>query len=240
MLYNRRMKKKLVYFAMSLSVILATISAPIAAGASSIGGIRRAMADSSISDPSYTGVNRTSTTAANPTNVDDSSKKSTDDAASRAARLESAKKNLKETLTTDQKTRIAERCVAAQAVVQGKLKNNGVASVARITAYDTIMTNLQSIVTTAQTNKVDVSELQREIALLQTKITTFKTVDSTYQQVLTDLGALDCKTDPIAFKAALEAAKTGQTAVFTSAKDIKAYFTGTVKTTLQTLKTQLK
>jgi len=213
MLYNSDMKKKLVYFVTSLSLVFA-LGAPLAAQAEG----------------------QTVTSNSTTTTTDSSS---TDDSAGRPSRLEAEKKNLKEALTEAIKTRIAGRCVAAQAIVKGKLKNNGVISTTRTSLYDDVVTNLQALVTAAKAKNVDVTELQTEITTLQAKIASFKAVNTTYQQALADLSALDCKTDPTAFKAALEAARADQLAVFNSAKDIRTYLNDTVKVTLKALKTKL-
>jgi hypothetical protein len=254
MLYNKGMKKKLAYLAMSVSLVLSFAATPIAAHAESFWGVGHAMAEDKLPSTSGSGdkgktTPTTTTPSTTPTTKpsDDSStsKDSTepagtsDDSAGRASRLEKEKKDLKETLTDATKTRISERCVAAQGLVKKKTTNNESTTTERTKAYDQIITELQAIVAAAQVKTIDVTELQGEITTLQAKITTFKTANSTYQQALTDLSLLDCKTDPVAFKAALETARTDQLAVFNSAKDIRTYLTGTVKPTLETLKAKL-
>lgn len=217
MLYNKFMKKKFSYFVLSASFMFSVVGAPIVVRAEQLGRIEPSRSELAVAETSTT------------------------ESTTRTTRVEEYKKTLKEALTTAVKTRIIERCVAAQAIVKTKITNNSAITTARAAAYNQIVKDLQAIVTKAAsaTNPVDTTTLQANITVLQTKITTFTTANTTYQQALTDLSVLDCKTDPTAFKAALEVARTDQLAVLTSAKDIRTYLTGTVKDTLKELKTKL-
>jgi hypothetical protein len=192
--------KKIVQFAMSLSLAFSVVAIPVSAGAVAA---------------------------------------TTDDTASRTTRVEAYKKALKDTLTTAAKTRITERCVAAQALIKTKITNNTKVADARQAAYDVIVIDLQTVMTEATAKKVNITLLQANVTALQAKVTAFNTANTTYAQALTDVSALDCKTDPTAFKAALEAVRTDQAAVLTAAKDIRTYLTDTVKVTLKTIKTAL-
>jgi len=162
----------------------------------------------------------------------------TDDKASRDTRIEAYKKNLKETLTTTAKTRITDRCVAAQALVKTKSASTLTASSARVTTYATIADELQTVADSANSKGADVLPLEDSIKVLKVKITAFQNASTTYQQGLNDLAALDCKVDPTAFKAALETARTAQASVLTSAKDIKTYLSTDIKTELKAITDQ--
>ena len=50
------------------------------------------------------------------------------------------------------------------------------------------------------------------------------------------MNAIDCLTDPTAFKAALEAARTSQATVLKDIKAIRAYINDTIKPTLTDIK----
>ena len=242
MLYNMTMKKKIIYFVMSLSLALSASAIPIAVHANSFGSTSQAKDEVKATSTGSTETEHTGTTTTTTApKTDDSiiAPETTDDSAGRPTRLETYKKELKEVLTAATKIRITERCTAAQGVLKGRVTNNGKSTIARAAAYDSIVSKLQEVVTAASAEGANVTDLQANIAALQAKIVAFKTANATYQQALTDVGALDCKTDPVAFKAALEAARTDQAAVLTSAKDIRSYVNDTVKVTLKTLKTKL-
>lgn len=248
MLYNMNMKKKLAYLSLVLSLVFSTLALPFAGHAFGYGISSQAMAESQIksNDDTVTAVDPPNTTTATSTehkstpSSDGTKESTTDDSAGRATRLETDKKNLKETVTTEIKTRIIARCVSAQGVVKTKTTHNGTSSTARENTYGEIISDLQSVVTTASEKGADVTALQANIAALQAKIVNFKTTNATFQQALNDLGQMDCKTDPVAFRAALEVARVDQIAVSTNAKEIRTYLNDTVKVTLQALKDTLK
>ena len=245
MLYNMTMKKKIIYFVMSLSLALSATAVPIAVHANSFGSTSQAKDEVNTTSTGSTETEHTTVTT--PTKAEDSSTKpettekteTTDDSAGRMSRVDSYKKEMKEALTATAKVRIVERCTGAQAVVKTKVNNNGTSTTARTAAYDLIVSKLQEVVTAASAEGANVTDLQANIAALQAKIVAFKSANATYQQALTDVGALDCKTDPVAFKAALEAARTDQVAVLASAKGIRSYVNDTVKVTLKALETKL-
>lgn len=236
------MKKKLIYLVMSFSMMF-SLAAPVAVHAMGTAFMQAENKVTSNSDDSTTPTTTTSTDnkgkSTTTTKSDDSTTTTTEDSG-RSSRLETYKKELKETLTTEVKTRIATRCVAAQGVVKGKTTSNDAITTARETTYDKIISDLQGVVSAASAQDVDITALQSNISELQAKIVSFKTANTTYQQALSDLGQMDCKTDPTAFKAALEAARTDQLAVFNAAKTIRSYLNDTVKVTLNALKAKLK
>ncbi len=207
------MKKKFAYFAMSFSLFLSLAVTPASALAQ----------DESTDDSSALTTTSTS-----------------DDSSGRPARVEAYKKALKETITAAAKLRIAERCVEAQKVVKVKKAKNVVAITARTKAYDTIVTRLTALSTAAAAKDADVTVLNANITELKAKIFTLKTASTTFQQSVTDLSAIDCKTDPIAFKASLETARTNQMAVSNAATAIRTYLKDTVKPTLKALKAALE
>lgn len=221
------MKKKFAYFAMSLSLLLTFAVVPVSA---------RAETD----DTMKTTTVKQEDSAESTTDDSATEVESAEDSAARPTRITSYKKQLKETLTAAAKTRITDRCVAAQALLKVKKSNNFSVHAARTEKYDKILARLQDLSAAASAKGVDVTLLQTNITELQAKITTFKTANTPYQQALTDLLAIDCKTDPIAFKAALEAARTDQTAVYDAAQAIQSYLKESVKPTLITIKKALE
>lgn len=223
------MKKTFVYISLSLSLLLSAVVVPVSALSSADSSNKIAHADS---------------TDKSEDNADDSAndatEDATDDSKSRTVRLDKYKKDLKETLTAASKLRIAERCIAAQSVVKLKKTNNIVSTNARTKSYDAIVVKLTSLSTAAAAKGADVTALNANITELKAKIVTFKSANTTFQQAVADLSVLDCKTDPVAFKAALETARTDQIAVFTAAKAIRSYLTDTVKPTLKVIKAALE
>ena len=225
MLYNRVMNKKIAYFAMSFTLLLNVAILQVAVHAQT-------------EEMSTTAVPATQTPM--PSSSGEAEVESAEDSAARPTRITNYKKNLKVNLTNSAKARIGERCTAAQAQLKVKKNNNFSVHATRVEAYDKIMAKLKELSASASAKGADVSALQTNITELQGKIVTFKTAHTPYQQALTDLTAIDCKADPVAFKAALEVARTNQTAVFEAAKAVRTYLKETVKPTLTTLKTVLE
>ena len=180
----------------------------------------------------------TSTTTTTPKTSDSTAKPATTvtEDQLRASRLTDYKKTFKETLTGENKTRIENRCVASQNVVKGKTTSNTEVTANRTKAYNEITSKLHTLSGALAAKSIDTALLDSDVLTLQTKITAFTVANATYQQALSDVAALDCKTDPVAFKAALVAARSDQETVFKLAQDVRTYLTGTIKPLLQTLK----
>ena len=168
-----------------------------------------------------------------------SSSSSTSSSAEQETRLEKYKTRLSAALTEAAKTRVTARCVAAQVLIAAHLKSAKVASKFRTNTYDEILRKLEAVSAAAAKKGVDVTALNTDIATLKTKITTFSSDNNTFQTALDDLSGLDCKSDPTAFQAALEAARVDQTSVLGDAKDIRTFLAQTIKTDLVDIKTAL-
>lgn len=221
MLYNICMKKKFISLALSLVLLGSFLSVPILVNAEG-------------------GSSSTTTTTNSTDSSTETEKDSTDDSAGRPNRIADDKKKLTTALTDAIKVRIAGRCAGAQALVKGKGVINKTATNARTKAYKTIVSDLQAVSTALAAKGLDVTTLNSEITVLQTKADAFVAANTAYQNDLSDLAALDCKADPTAFQAALQAARTDQATVLADAKAIKTYLMDTVKPTLKALKEQLK
>ncbi len=180
--------------------------------------------------------NQTSETTTTTT----TSETKTEDAAALKDRLEKKKTELKIKLTNLEQEKIKTRCKAAQGVVTSlseKVKNNGPN---RTKAYTELVSRLTALIDRLKAKGVDVTELQQELAVLQTKIDTFNTDLAAYKQALSDLKNVDCSTDPTAFKAALEASRAARDKLIADAADIKAYVKDTIKPTLEKIRAELK
>jgi signal transduction histidine kinase len=162
------------------------------------------------------------------------------DTAALKARLEARKAQLKTTLTALEQAKIKTKCATAQgklSSVRGRIKG---IETSRAQVYDNLVDRLTSLSTKLSDKGLDTSELDSEITELNAKIATFQTDLATYKQTVTDLAAMDCKSDPTAFKASLEAARTAQAKVKEDATAIKTYVNDTIKATLKDIRSQLE
>jgi len=156
-----------------------------------------------------------------------------------AQRIADYKANFKQNLTKAQQTALKARCKAAQGLVSslsGRIKG---IETSRNEVYGNVVDHLSSLQTKLQSKDVDTTELQSEINTLRDKVATYKTDLTAYEQATSDLSALDCASDPAAFKSALEAARAARQKVATDISDIKIYITGTIKPTLVKIRDSL-
>ncbi len=155
-------------------------------------------------------------------------------------RVEKHKAELKIKLTAVQEARLKARCIGAQGIVklgEDRLKAN---VPKRVKAYNELQDHLSKLIEKLKTKGIDTTTLSQQKTVLDGKIASFNTTQSDYQQALSDVRAMDCKTDPAGFKAALETARTKRDAVIQAALDIKNYVQNSIKPTLKTIRQQLE
>ena len=177
-------------------------------------------------------------TASNSVNSDSNSEV---EKTKRAERLEKHKAELKIKLSNIDKNRIKDRCKQAQGGgikrLDGRIKG---IETSRDKVHTNLVNRLNKLVEKLKTKAVDTAALESEIAVLITKIETFKADLATYKQNLTDLKAMDCASDPTAFKAQLEVVRTDREKVHQDVIDIRKYVKETIKSTLKEIRSQLE
>jgi len=168
-----------------------------------------------------------------------STEPSTDSAAMKV-RLDKLKDTLKLKLAASEQEHLKGRCKAAQTVVGTVGDSVKSKFPVREKAYIQIVTNLNKLVVKLKAKNADTTALEAQIAVLQTKIDQFNTDVAAYRQSLTDLKTIDCTTDPTTFKTALVASRTAHDKVLADAADIKTYVKGTIKVTLEGIRSSLE
>ena len=156
------------------------------------------------------------------------------------ARLSEHKSQFKENLTRAAQVIIKSKCKASQGVISslsGRIKG---IQTSRSAVYKNITEHLSTLQIKLQNKNVDTTELQTEIADLQTKIDVYKTDITAYKQAVADLAAMDCMSDPAAFRSTLDAARAARQKVASDIADIRSYVTGTIKPTLVKIRQNLE
>jgi len=154
-------------------------------------------------------------------------------------RVEKEKTDLKIKLGTAETALIKAKCTPAQSNIKS-LSTRFLTNVPqRVKAYENLSSHLNTLIDKLKAKGVDTTEITQELTTLQAKITTYNTDVTTYKQALTDAKNVNCATDPAAFKAALQTARNDRDQVIKDIADIKTYVTGTVKPTLQKIRTTL-
>jgi hypothetical protein len=182
----------------------------------------------------------TETTTAEESTEDSSTTSAADKAKQLAERLAKRKTELKTKLAAAEEARIKNKCKASQgklSSLEGRIKG---IKTSRGKVYANLVERLTKLSAKIKAKGLDTTKLDTQIKELQTKIETFNTDLTAYQQAVADLAAMDCAADPTAFKAALEEARSKRQTLVTDAKAIKAYVEDTIKPTLKDLKKQLE
>jgi len=155
-------------------------------------------------------------------------------------RLNKRKTELKIKLTTAAKTRLQNRCKAAQGLLsslEGRIKG---IETSRTQVYGNLEERLEKLSAKLKEAGLDTTTLDSQLETLSQKIDIFETDLAAYKQAVADLAAMDCEADPEAFKASLEEARTLRLKLHQSSLDIRIYVKETIKPTLAQLREQLK
>lgn len=158
----------------------------------------------------------------------------------REARIKTLKEQQKVRLSVTEKKKIQDKCQAAQGKVSsvgGRVKG---AETSRTKVHANLLARMETLVAKLKTKNLDTTQLEASITELKAKITTFETDLATYKQTISDLRALDCKTDPEGFKAALQTARTNLETVRADAKAVHGYLNETIKPLLKTIRAQVE
>ncbi|MDB5186458.1 MAG: hypothetical protein JWL85_981 [Candidatus Saccharibacteria bacterium] len=155
-------------------------------------------------------------------------------------RLQKRKGEFKIKVLAAEQTRIKQRCVGSQGNLRSLDGRIAGVETSRNKVYPGLVDRLTGVSTKLKDRGLDTAALDSEIAVLKTKIDVYKADLSAYKQAVSDVAAMDCATDPVAFKATLQTARTLQAKLKTSDKDVKAYVHNTIKPTLKVLRDQLE
>lgn len=182
-----------------------------------------------------------STTSTTTTSSKDDTTQSTEtEKKNITTRLQERKDALKLKLTTIEQEKIKTKCKQSQGFLGTLHKRIGTIQTDRQKRYTNMVSKLTALSAKLKAQGVDVTTLDADIAALQTKINTYNTDFTAYQQAVSDLKSMDCASDPTAFKASLEAARTALLKVRSDAEAIKAYNKATIKPLLEQIKTSLE
>lgn len=155
-------------------------------------------------------------------------------------RIAKRKTELKIRLSVAEKTKLQNKCKAAQGLVSsvtGRVKG---VETSRTQVHSNMTDRLADLSEKLKNKGADTTALDAAIAELKAKIETFNTDLAAYKLSVSDLAEMDCKTDPDGFKASLQASRTAQETVSKDAKAIRAYVNDTIKPLLKTIRAELE
>lgn len=159
---------------------------------------------------------------------------------SQAQRVTAYKAALGREVSEAEKTRMKLRCGVAQGNAKTLATRLATVQKNRNAAYDSITKNLNTLLTNLDKQAFETTALKENMVSLQAKIDSFKTNMNNYYLAVNDMATVDCANDPLAFIAALTAARKAHDAVQPQLADIRAYITNTVKPTLVQIRSQIE
>lgn len=152
------------------------------------------------------------------------------------SRVQQSKNALKTKLTNADIQRIVSKCAPSQVKIntflQGRYKNDK----AYQARYESFIQRLEKLSASLKQNNIDTTTLDQQIVMLKQKLTAYQTSVTAFRAAVADAKAIDCKTDPTGFKAALENARTKALTVKQANQDLETYAKTTIKATLETIK----
>lgn len=178
-----------------------------------------------------------------PTETTSTATTDTTDQATAQARTKRAQERiaqLKTKLTAIEAAKLKLKCAASQSKLKSLSVRINVIQTNRSQVYDATIARLSLMAERLKKLGVDSSQMQSHIDKLKELISTYKADLETYSIAVSDASALDCATDPTAFKAALEQARTAQAGVYKDVTAIRTYVQNDIKTYVGGLKSQIK
>lgn len=143
-------------------------------------------------------------------------------------------------VTPVDQAKLKSKCKASQA--KGKLLSASVVekNKVRSVVYKDILNTLDKIINKLDDADYDTTNLKAQRKELQKLVTNYTADVKTYTDTLTDMTTIDCATDPVGFKASLEAARISRARVSKDIVAIRIYVETTIKKSLKEASTSLK
>ncbi len=157
----------------------------------------------------------------------------------RQKRVEEYKKKFTIKPTTTEQKLIKDRCKNAQANLGtlGDKVNSNLPK--RNKSFENLLTHLDKLLPKLKAKGVDTTKLEEQRAQLEELTDAFKADLEVYHQNLKDLKNLECANDPVAFKAALEAARASRTDLKSQLEALATLVKTDIKATLQAIRAEL-
>lgn len=154
-------------------------------------------------------------------------------ASDREKRLEEYKGKTKNRISIAEQNRIRSVCVASQVKIKALTSRVNNFSSRRTKVYEEIKNKTTDFVDELKLTTADTTKLDAAIIELTTMSGKFSQDLDIYQITLTDLYQMDCSKDPVAFKSAVDVARTERNNLNTQSNEIKTFVVEAVVPLLQ-------
>lgn len=154
-------------------------------------------------------------------------------------RLEQRKDRVQKRLSVAETKNLETRCKASQGPL-GKVRGkHGSVQSTRMRIHNGLVERLSTLSSKLQAKNLDVTELNIQITTLKSLVNAFEVSFGEYKTAVADATEMDCVSDPVAFKASLEEARSALTKARQDSVAIKEHIKTKIKPELQVLRTQL-
>jgi hypothetical protein len=136
--------------------------------------------------------------------------------------------------------RLENSCAGAQGKIRSLQQQATPALDNRSKAYQRMDAKLWIVIGKLKLAEKDTFNLEKQRSALAKKTTTFQSTSKLYQEVLDDILVVNCKADPIGFKALVDTARLYRTDLRKQTKDISDYVVNEIKATLSSFATELQ
>lgn len=147
-------------------------------------------------------------------------------------RIDQRKKERNVSLDPKDQARLINSCVGAQAKVRTLQQQTVQATDKRTKLYRQIDARLWIMVGKLKLAQKDTFEFEKQRTEFAQRAAAFEAVAQNYKQTLDDLALVNCKADPVGFKALLDTARLYQTEIRKSSVNLHDYVVNTIKPSL--------
>jgi len=180
--------------------------------------------------------NEATTQQIEPTSAESVSDKTSE---KQKARIEEYKSKATERLTSIQEKKLAGVCRVSQQKLEKVQSTTADTVQKRQEKLSSISERLKELSTKLKKASVDTAELDAMVDNLEIKTAEMVTAFGEYQQMLEDSSTVDCVTDPVGFKASIEATRAKRAEIRASSEATKIFIQDSVKTIMEQVKASL-
>lgn len=136
--------------------------------------------------------------------------------------------------------RLENSCTGAQGKIRALQQQATPALDNRAKVYQRMDAKLWVVIGKLKLAEKDTFNLEKQRSALAKKATTFQSTSKLYQEVLDDILVVNCKADPVGFKALVDTARLYRVDLRKQTKDISDYVVNEIKATLSSFATELQ
>lgn len=139
----------------------------------------------------------------------------------------------KETLKDEIKSKVCDEITSR---INERIKKYEENHDGHVTAYNKLKTRLQELIVKLESESKDVTKLKADLVILDEKIKAYSDSKAAFIQMLKDSQSMACGQSQGAFKEQVGKIQQAHLTMMEKAKDVRTFFSGTIKVDLRALK----